>query len=513
MVSATAPLFYEVIFLFKKILAILCTVVILSYSFIFVPTSKAMRIQLQQTQIEMEADASVGVIAAGITLAALVCLVLIWYGVSVNSDSTEAQSCLEFVKEKAKEARISVVALEVNAFLYLEQIGEWVADWVASWTEVYETANASCGVLSDNGSSFCIDISSLSDGRLYSSDGEYFLSFASATKIYVIFEDSDSFHFVCTYADAHSNGSSFYVTSSSGSAFLLGGDNIFSPTYSFLSSSKYSLSQYSKLADVFSYNGIHVTNYTTVDDFAASLRDNTVNYPSISADTSKQVVIPAAKDVFDGTGSLDDYQLDNPDVIDFGSALSQLQSTTGNPALTWDDVIDGVNTGEISASDVLDATDTVPYVLTDSRTGELATADTPDEYVKPVSLTDDLAIPDAQTIAETEPYFPKYDNDSDSTKKFRLPLFQYFPFCLPWDIYDALSAFDADPVAPVLEIPIGESFRTIPGVTAETTGYVLKLDLGEEQFSKWFRLLRLLESIGIIVGLVLLARALIHGGN
>ena len=234
--------------------------------------------------------------------------------------------------------------------------------------------------------------------------------------------------------------------------------------------------------------------------------------PSISADIDRKIVVPAAKDVYDSLSNLDAYQLDHPDVIDFGSALSKLQTKTGNPSLTWDDVIDGVRTGDISASDVMDATDTVPYVLTDSRTGELATSDTPAEYVKPVPLAKDLSVPDAETATKSEPYLPKYDKKSNS--KFEIPLFEYFPFCLPWDIYAVISSFCADPVAPQIEIPVGKFFANKKSFDGSAVkDYKVVVDLGDEKFSKWFTMLRVLESAGIVIGLCLVSVKLIHGGR
>ena len=98
--------------------------------------------------------------------------------------------------------------------------------------------------------------------------------------------------------------------------------------------------------------------------------------------------------------------------------------------------------------------------------------------------------------------------------KYRLPLFQYFPFCLPWDIYQVLNSFAADPVAPQIEIPIGKFFANKKSFDGSAVAnYTETLDLGDEKFSKWFSALRLLESAGIIIGLVLISVHLIHGGR
>lgn len=178
-----------------------------------------------------------------------------------------------------------------------------------------------------------------------------------------------------------------------------------------------------------------------------------------------------------------------------------------------DDVVAGVAAGTIPMSDVFDAAGVTPYILTDVNTGEVITdmdVSASAEGVKPVALTSELAVP-ADLAAAEALSIPGRTYDPD-TSKYKLPLFNFFPFCLPWDIYKVLSSFDADPVAPVFDIPLGKFFARAQGGDA-TASYVATVDLGEEHYAKWFTLLRSLECIGIIVGFVLLARALIHGGD
>lgn len=487
--------------MFKRFIAILCCIAVLSFSCILTPATKASRMQI-------EAEASAGLAVAGVTLAVVVCVVLLWYGISVNTDSTEAQSCLEFVKEKAEAAGIAASTLSLYAFMYMYQIGEWVAEWVASTSEIYEISSSVSGVFSADKTSLLID-KSCQSGIIFSGIVPSVSSDRSqSVTLYV--GDQPAYYFLAN------NGSLYCVSKGTNTYFQFSGSLNGS-----LSASGNSYRGYGYYC--FNYGSMNpnaililssagynfAKSSLTVSSFIDRLVSGSVDYPSISADVNKEVVIPAAKDVFDGTGSLDDYQLDNPDVIDFGSALSQLQSATGNPALTWEDVIGGVNTGEISVSDVLDATDTVPYVLTDSRTGELADVDTPAEFVKPVALTDELAIPDAQTIADSEPYTPKYNKNSD-TGKYRLPLFQFFPFCLPYDLYDFLSKLDVEACAPVWEIDTTPLFKHLRFFKADD-GYKITIDLSK--YDDIFSIIRVFECIGIIVGFVFVSRKLIHGGD
>ena len=83
---------------------------------------------------------------------------------------------------------------------------------------------------------------------------------------------------------------------------------------------------------------------------------------------------------------------------------------------------------------------------------------------------------------------------------FTISLSDYFPFCIPFDLYDFLSCLNADPVAPVIdwEIPL-------PGGSA----YPMQVDL-----SAWddvAQLLRRLQLLLFCVGLAFKTRDLIKG--
>lgn len=182
---------------------------------------------------------------------------------------------------------------------------------------------------------------------------------------------------------------------------------------------------------------------------------------------------------------------------------------------TVDELAASVAAGDVAMQDVFADAKVTPYVVADTTTGVVVTdlgvaADA--AGVKPVALTKELTVPADLTAAATYAIQGKtWDPDM---AKYRLPLFQYFPFCLPWDIYQVLSAFSADPVAPQIEIPIGKFFANKKSFDGSAVAnYTETLDLGDEKFSKWFSALRLLESAGIIIGLVLISVHLIHGGR
>jgi len=84
--------------------------------------------------------------------------------------------------------------------------------------------------------------------------------------------------------------------------------------------------------------------------------------------------------------------------------------------------------------------------------------------------------------------------------KFTLDLKDYFPFCIPFDLYDFFVCLNADPVAPVIEWVI-----PLPG--GET--YPLEIDLSV--FDPVAQLLRRLQLLLFCVGLAFKTRDLIKG--
>ena len=111
------------------------------------------------------------------------------------------------------------------------------------------------------------------------------------------------------------------------------------------------------------------------------------------------------------------------------------------------------------------------------------------------SIADPL--PDTDTNPDT-------GNDSWSPsgdmQHFTLDLKEYFPFCIPFDLYDFFTCLNADPVAPVIEWLI-----PLPG--GDT--YPLELDLSS--FDPVAQLLRRLQLLLFCVGLAFKTRDLIKG--
>lgn len=221
---------------------------------------------------------------------------------------------------------------------------------------------------------------------------------------------------------------------------------------------------------------------------------------------------PAAQELYKSTGTAAGIRLDvqtEDGVPDIQAALD------GAGVKTVDDLVAGVAAGTVPMSKVFADAKVTPYVVADTATGAVVTdlgVSATAAGVKAVGLTQELAVPKDLTTAAA--YTIKGKTWDPEMSKYNLPLFQYFPFCLPWDIYQVLSAFAAEPVAPSITIPLGKFFsgkKSFDGSAA--AGITATVDLGDDKFSKWFVMLRALESAGIVIGLVLISVKLIHGGR
>lgn len=221
---------------------------------------------------------------------------------------------------------------------------------------------------------------------------------------------------------------------------------------------------------------------------------------------------PAAQDLYKSTGTAAGVRLD----VQTQDGVPDLQAALDGAGVdTVDDLVAGVAAGTVPMSKVLSDAKVTPYVVADTTAGTVVTdlgVSATATGVKAVGLTQDLAVPKDLTNAAT--YVVKGKTWDPEMSKYKLPLFQYFPFCLPWDIYQVLAAFSADPVAPVFDIPVGKILSGVRSAdVSKAASLSAKIDFGDDNWSKVFEVIRILECAGIIVGLCLVAVNLIHGGR
>lgn len=125
------------------------------------------------------------------------------------------------------------------------------------------------------------------------------------------------------------------------------------------------------------------------------------------------------------------------------------------------------------------------------------------KYPDVIIYDDDDAIvntPDYPDDNVPDIYVPKNIDFGDNPELVRTDLKMVFPFCIPFDLIDAIKLFNAPPKAPVFEIPI-----PMGDVAHET----ITIDM--EQFESLAQIFRIFMTIMFIMSLILITRQIIKG--
>lgn len=268
----------------------------------------------------------------------------------------------------------------------------------------------------------------------------------------------------------------------------------------------------SDVIDVLSAMGVNISmSDMSLSDYIDSIDPD--NYTVGDNYIGPVYTYPAAQDLYKSTGTAAGIRLD----VQTQDGVPDLQAALDGAGVdTVDDLVAGVAAGTVPMSKVFSDAKVTPYVVADTTSGTVVTdlgVSATAAGVKAVGLTQELAVPKDLTNAVAYPIKGKtWDPDM---AKYKLPLFQFFPFCLPWDIYEVLILFDAEPVAPKFTIPVGQFFTRFSGSVDTSTAADQKavVDLGSDSWQSTFKVIRALECAAIIIGLCLTAVLLIHGGR
>ena len=515
--------------IFFRFVCVLLSCVILCFSFVYVPVKKA--------------DAFAAV--AAVTVVGVIAVTLVVYGVvvsttDVDSSGVPLDSGLKAAYQKWLELKAEMVfstaeflLMAVSSTVEFFEIMEQCAEAVFAST-VFVTAS------SITWSNYINELNSYTD-----SQGNKIVFSASMADLYALTQAtsgyksslSDYYLYIYYYLDVDDvsdiTGTMYWAFCSDGFYnFYLDSDPVSGIRLTYASTFKLSNESISGTARWSSTSSIHYRKWASADttkfnvilDYCQSLGIPVIQSPTdtwsdfvgnisdwLGNSTVEEnddvlaptLAFPAAQDVYDGTGSLDDYNIDTQDVIDWNTVADGLD------VATLDDVIDGLNDGTITYDDVLDQLQATPYVTVDEDTGELATDESTN--TRTIALDDDLAIPTDLTDAET--YTPTgTSTSSGSGSKYSVSLTSFFPFCLPFDLYDFVSIFIADPVTPVFTADLSSAIETaVPGIYDSNRNYTITIDL--TPYEDYADILRALEDVAIIVGLIMVSRKLIHGGD
>lgn len=151
----------------------------------------------------------------------------------------------------------------------------------------------------------------------------------------------------------------------------------------------------------------------------------------------------------------------------------------------YDDIINAINNGQISIDDGLTQIQDLLKIIT---------YDTVTDDVIPVN-------PDSDS-GENEKVDDKISKNKNNMEFTLYGLEKVFPFCIPWDIYAFFNILNADPVAPIINIPLLVS-------TERTENIEIDLSKWNTVFLIWRYALDLL----FIVGLALSTRNIIGAGG
>lgn len=258
--------------------------------------------------------------------------------------------------------------------------------------------------------------------------------------------------------------------------------------------------------------GLTGTIYQSANEVCSHLNSGSPDWQPGKTGTDAFVgpvyAMPAAKQLITDTGTLSGLRLDvqtEDGTPDISAALDH----AGVESV--DELVAGVAAGTIPMSQVYEDMRVVPYVLTDVETGEVVTdlnVSATDAKTKAVALDKDLSIP--KDVSAVDAYQVTGKTWDPSLSKYKLPLFDFFPFCLPYDAYQFLTMLDVTPVAPVFQVDTTPLFSHTKFFHA-SDGYKITLDL--TKYEEIFQILRAGECLAIVVGLCLISYKLIHGGD
>ncbi len=108
--------------------------------------------------------------------------------------------------------------------------------------------------------------------------------------------------------------------------------------------------------------------------------------------------------------------------------------------------------------------------------------------------------PDPDPSPEPDPDAPATDEEA---AKYTADLTTVFPFCIPFDLIRAFKVLSVEGEAPVYEMPLQIDYKSIH------VDEHWSIDMSD--FSSVIQILRVMETLGFIVGLILVIRKLIRG--
>lgn len=172
----------------------------------------------------------------------------------------------------------------------------------------------------------------------------------------------------------------------------------------------------------------------------------------------------------------------------------QVEQTTEGIAESITDPITQTQTQ--TQQQIIDSTQTITDTITQTQT---QTQEQLQDIAQTITETQTQTQEQLQDITQTITDITSVPEPT-SWDKVKKDLHGVFPFCIPWDIYGMLNAFNAEPQAPHFEYPF-----QIPSINLDYT-----LDLDFSDFDPVAQTLRTVELIAFCVGLAILTSKVIR---
>lgn len=194
-----------------------------------------------------------------------------------------------------------------------------------------------------------------------------------------------------------------------------------------------------------------------------------------------------ADTLFDYAGTVAGYDALTGAIVDINDLIN-----------TWADVIIGA-VNDVFGLDIVGLDTPIDITLDQEMVDEMEDTAIP-QYTDDIDdvIEDDIDTPitgtnDEETVDPDRPF--------EYTGEYTLDLSEFFPFCIPFDLYNMLKLFDGEPVAPSWEWPI-----EVPSIGIHES---IEVDLSV--FDSVAAVLRNVETIAFGVGLCFATKKLIQG--
>ena len=233
----------------------------------------------------------------------------------------------------------------------------------------------------------------------------------------------------------------------------------------------------------------NLTRYSSRDE-ALKHKDDVVKYPS-SLNPDSTFKTDAAKKAQEDEEKKDKPVYDNvvlptqEQMTNYANQLQAIAQSDAEPAVKKEQQQKAMNTFVESITNVKEMPNPEP---------------SPDPDPSPDPSPNPDPSPDPDPSPEPDPDAPATDEEA---AKYTADLTTVFPFCIPFDLIRAFKVLSVQGEAPVYEMPLQIDYKSIH------VDEHWSIDMSD--FSSVIQILRVMETLGFIVGLILVTRKLLRG--